>query len=59
MAQVHQGYLDRFVSQKLYGYAKKAIDRSGAELRAIISSSTAITCGETLKKAMPIDLYET
>ena len=58
MAQVRQGYLDRFVFQKLYGYAKKAIDRPGAELRAIIMSSAAITCGEILKKAMPIVLYE-
>lgn len=53
-----QGYLDRFVFQKLLCYAKEAMDRPGAELRAVLSSSAAITCGEILKKAMPIDLYE-
>ena len=53
-----QGYLCRFLFQKLLCYAKEAMDRPGAQLRSILASSAVITCQEILKKAMPIDLYE-
>ena len=53
-----QGYLDRFLFQKLLCYAKEAMDRPGAQLRAILSSAAVINCNEILTKAMPVDLYE-
>lgn len=53
-----QGYLDRFLLQKMLGYAKEAMDGPGAQLDAIMSERVVIACREVLEKAMPIDLFE-
>ena len=53
-----QGYIDRFLFQKMLGYAKEALDRPGAQLRDILAEKAVIECREILKKAMPVDLYE-
>ena len=51
-----QGYIDRFLFQKMLGYAKEALDRPGAQIDAILSEKVVITCRDILKKAMPVDL---
>lgn len=53
-----QGYLDRFLFQKMLCYAKEALDRPGAQLRDILAEKTVIACRDILVKAMPIDLYD-
>lgn len=53
-----QGYLDRFLFQKMLGYAKEALDRPGAQLRDILAEKTVIACRDILAEAMPVDLYE-
>ena len=50
--------MDRFLFQKMLGYAKEALDRPGAQLRGILAEKTIIACRDILAEAMPVDLYE-
>lgn len=52
-----QGYLDRFLFQKMLSYTKEALDRPGAQLRDILAEKSFIACRDILLKAMPIDLF--
>ena len=53
-----QGYIDRFLFQKMLGYAKEELDRPGAEMDAIMQEKKVITCREILMKALPIELTQ-
>ena len=51
-----QGYVDRFLFQKMLRYAKEAMERPGAQIDAILRERSVITCREILRKLMPVDL---
>lgn len=51
-----QGYVDRFLFQKMLRYTKEALDRPGAQLDAIMHEKIVVTCREILAKTLPINL---
>ncbi len=53
-----QGYLDRFLFQKMIKKAFSILDQPSAEMSVIFKTNAVISCRDILLKAMPIDLYE-
>lgn len=54
-----QGYIDRFLFQKMLRYTKEALDRPGAQMNAIMHEKIVVTCCEILAKTLPINLTMT
>ena len=51
-----QGYIDRFLFQKMLRYTKDALDRPGVQMEAIMREKIVVTCWEILTKTLPVNL---